>query len=181
VPLDEQPFLQTQLSIYTRRPEVSKAIGARVYLIVGLGKPRRYFLWESFRLEHIKREGDEICAWGTGRQMQPPIRLQGRDFQIFHRDCGWFIGFRGIDDLPYHKQLADLVAQNESAIFDDRVERFCSELLELLDENGDGWFYRGFVRLRLGRLPEARNDLERAIQKQSEHAATAQALLQQCE
>src|SRR6478672_4395693 len=83
VPLDDRPFQQTQLAIYTRRALVEKAIGSTVFLVVSLPRPRRYYLWECFRIEEVRREEGDICAWGTGWQLVPPQRLEGPAFDDF--------------------------------------------------------------------------------------------------
>ena len=71
-PLDEEPFLQTPLSIATRKPAAHQAVGATIFVIASLGKPRHYYLWESFVAEGVTREGDDLCVWGSGRQLVPP-------------------------------------------------------------------------------------------------------------
>ena len=39
-----------RFGIYTRLAHVKKARGT-VFLIVGVGKPRQYFLWETFEID----------------------------------------------------------------------------------------------------------------------------------
>lgn len=45
LPLTNPPFHETRLGIHTRRPHVRDAQG-RAFLVVGVGKPRQYYLWE---------------------------------------------------------------------------------------------------------------------------------------
>jgi hypothetical protein len=178
VPLDEQPFLQTQLAIYTRRPLVKKTIGDTVFVIASFGKPKRYYLWECFLVEGVEPEGTDFCAWGTGWQLVPPQRLQGEEFKAFHKACAWFIGFRAIGDLPYCAHLIDLTERYRHTEVNTQVEQFCSEILESLPDSGDAWFFRGFVRTRLRRFTEALPDLDEAIRRETEFVAEAEACRQ---
>ena len=168
--------MQTRLSIATRKPAAHQAVGATVFVIASLGKPRRYYLWESFRAEGVTREGDDLCVWGTGRQLVPPALLEGEAFDTFRTACANFIGFRSIDDLPYAATLAALAAADQGRITDD-AERFCDVLVETLPDNADVYFYRGFVRHRLGRWTEAIADLAEARRRGTEFADEAKACL----
>jgi hypothetical protein len=163
VPFDECPFLQTKLSIYTRRRLIHEAVGGMVFLIVGLGRPKRYYLWECFRVEGVESEDGHFCAWGTGWQLVPPQRLAGDDFEQFRRACGYFIGFRAIDRLPYHRTLVELANRFRRNEVNGDADRFCGELIDCLPDSGDVWFFRGWVRERLGDHAGALADLERAI------------------
>lgn len=108
LPLGTPLFGVTRLGIHTRRPQVERAEG-RVFLIAGIGKPRRYFLWETFVIEEVNpSKGGEYEAWGTGWQLAPPQELKGRAFDAFRDACANFVGFRDITDLPYAQTLAKL-------------------------------------------------------------------------
>jgi hypothetical protein len=168
VPLDEVPFLQTQLAIVTRRPSVKKAVGGTVFVIASLGRPRRYYLWECFRIEGVEPDGDSLCAWGTGWQLVPPVRLSGEAFESFRWQCANFVGFRNIDDLPYSATLDQLARSHRQAHVDEATERFCDELIEALPDSPDVHYFRGFVRSCLGRHAEARADLDEAVQRGTE-------------
>jgi hypothetical protein len=168
VPLDERPFLQTQLAIATRRAIVRKAIGGTVFLIASLGRPRRYYLWECFRVEGVEPEGADLCAHGTGWQLVPPQPLEGPAFEDFRKACAFFIGFRCIDDLPYHVTLLDLAQRFRGDDVNEDAERFCTMLIDRLPANSDVYFYRGFVRLRLGRAQGALADLDEALRRNGE-------------
>jgi len=176
VPLDATPFLQTRLSIATRKPVARQALGATVFVVASLGRPRRYYLWEWFVVEGVQREGDELCVWGTGRQLVPPAPLQGDDFDAFHKACAYFIGFRSIDALPYSATLAALCAADKGEIT-EAAERFCSQLIETFPASPDAHFYRGFVRHRLGRDLDAVTDLAEALRRGTEFADEAKACL----
>lgn len=176
VPFDEQPFLQTQLSIGTRKPIAHQTIGATVFVIASLGRPRRYYFWEHFRVEGVEKEVDDLCVWGTGRQLTPPVCLEGDDFEAFRRSCANFIGFRCIDDLPYTATLARLCRHTPPEI-NDETERFCTMLIDALPASADVPFYRGFVRQRLGRPRDAIPDLEEAIRRGTEFLDESKACL----
>lgn len=181
VPLDARPFEATRLSAFTRAPAAARAIGARVYLIVGVGRPRRYYLWETFTVEELRPDGDAFGLLGPGWQLAPPQRLSGPAFEAFRRACGWLVGFRSIDTLDYRHTLAELAERHRAAALAESVDRFCSELLPHLPGVGDGHYYRGYVRHRLGRHADARFDLMEALRLGTTHAAEAEALLRRRE
>jgi hypothetical protein len=125
-----------RLAIYTRRSHVQKARGT-VFLIVGVGKPRQYFLWESFDIDHVEAQEDgTFLAEGPGFRLCPPQRLEGDDFNAFKSSCANFVGFRKIDDLPYSitlKKLAERFHRPASAA----MIPFLRELLGLLKVGTD--------------------------------------------
>src|SRR5262245_55338100 len=87
LPLSDPPFRETRLCIHTRRPHVQEAEG-RVFLIAGVGTPRRYFLWESFEVVEVQQKTDgEFEASGTGWQLAPPQALKGKAFEAFRSAC----------------------------------------------------------------------------------------------
>lgn len=173
VPLDERPFVQTDLSIATRKPAARGAAGAAVFVIASLGRPRRYYLWERFVAERVTAAGEDFCVSGTGRQLVPPAALRGEAFDAFRWACANFIGFRRIDGLPYAAALAALAEAPDDY---EAAERFCTSLLDDLP-GGDGHFHRGVVRLRLGRRLDAIEDFVAALRRGTEYAAaTKQAL-----
>jgi hypothetical protein len=174
VPLDEEPFLEKHLAIYTRKPLVKKAVGATVFVVASFGKPKRYYLWECFRVEKVETEGQEFCAWGTGWQLAPPQRLQGEAFEEFRKACAWFIGFRGIDGLPYRSTLIDLADRHRAERITPELDRFCTKIVEHMPGSGDAWYFRGFVRSRLGRREEALADLTEAVRLGTEFLAEAE-------
>lgn len=169
VPLDDRPFLQTRLSIYTRRPLVTRAVGGTVFVIASLGSPKRYYLWERFEIAEVHQEGKEYCAWGDGWQLAPPRLLAGEEFTRFRQACAYFVGFRSIDALPYTRTLIDLAQQFRADQLTPVVDRFCDQLLDALPASGDVRFARGFVREQLGRHADALADLDAASRLGTEH------------
>src|ERR1019366_6667548 len=96
--LDNPPFSPARLAIHTRRPNVQKAEGW-VFLIAGIGRPRRFFLWETFQIEEVTPNDDgEFEASGSGWQLAPPVELTGKPFEEFKAACANFVGFRCIND-----------------------------------------------------------------------------------
>jgi hypothetical protein len=175
VPLDERPFLQTQLAIATRRSSVRQAIGGTVFLIVRLGKRGRYYLWECFQVEGVEPEGADLCAHGSGWQLVPPQPLEGPGFEAFRKACAYFIGFRRIDDLPYHATLVELAHRFRRDDVNDEAERFCTHLIDCLPDSPDVHFYRGLVRQRLGDRSGALADLDEALRRGGEFVDEARA------
>jgi hypothetical protein len=168
VPLDERPFLQTRLAIATRRALAHQAVGGTVFLIARLPRPRCYYLWECFQVEAVEPEGNDLCVHGSGWQLVPPQPLEGPAFEEFRRACAYFIGFQCIDALPYCATLVELAQRYHLPEVNDEAERFCSLLIEALPESADVYFFRGFVRQRLGRRAGALADLDEALRRGSE-------------
>jgi hypothetical protein len=175
-PLDGEPFLQTQLGVYTRRPVVRQAVGGTVFVVASLGRPKRYYLWERFQVEKVEPQGADYGAWGPGWQLVPPQQLRGDDFEAFRRACAFFVGFRAIDHLPYCAVLDRLSLEHRRAELTPAAEAFCTHLLAAMPHRGDAWFFRGAVRARLGRRGEALADLAVAAALGGEFAADAEAL-----
>lgn len=176
VPLDGLPFLRTSLLIYTGRPAVRRAVGSAVYLVVGLGRPRRYYLWECFRVEEVRLEQGRYFAEGTGWQLAPPQRLAGQEFDAFRLACASFIGFQNIDASPYLPTLEALARRYQRTTFDDEVVRFCDDLVASMPSSGDVRFARGFVHQRMGTNALAQADCAEALRLGTEFAAEAEAI-----
>ncbi|MBS0261106.1 MAG: ASCH domain-containing protein [Planctomycetes bacterium] len=114
LPFASPPFSGTWLGIRTGRPGVLQADGV-VFLIVGLGRPRRYFLWETFRIQDVERlSNGQYQASGEGWQLAPPAELRGAGFDAFKSACANFIGFREINDLPFCRTLIRLAEGQRS-------------------------------------------------------------------
>src|SRR3972149_4796529 len=86
-----------RFGIYTRVPHARRAQGT-VLLIAAVGKPKRYFLWECFEIDHVDAQEDgTFLAEGPGWRLFPPQLLEGADFDAFKKSCANFVGFRKID------------------------------------------------------------------------------------
>lgn len=151
--LDNPPFSATRLAIHTRRPNVKKADG-RVFLIAGIGRPRRFFLWESFQIESVKSNGDgEFVASGTGWQLAPPVELSGKPFEDFKTACANFVGFRSINDLPFTRTLTKLAEDNRPPGEPGKIVSFFNTLDGLLSDDDPE---RAAVRTALGHYQPVR-------------------------
>jgi hypothetical protein len=100
----------------------------------------------------------------------PPQPLAGPAFEDFKAACANFIGFQNIDKLPYRATLEEMALRYRRALVDTDTEAFATALIEALPASPDGWFARGFVRLRLGRREEAIADLQEARRRGPAHA-----------
>jgi hypothetical protein len=151
--LSDPPFSATRLGIHTRRANVRDADG-RVFLIAGVGRPRRYFLWEAFEVEEVTANGGgEFQAWGTGWQLAPPAKLTGKPFEQFKSACANFVGFRGINDLPFTRTLNTLAEQGRPPGEPGRIVCFLNALDGLLPADDPE---RAAVRAALGHYQPVR-------------------------
>jgi len=151
--LSDPPFSATRLAIHTRRTNVQKADG-RVFLIAGIGRPRRFFLWESFQIEAVKSNGDgEFQASGTGWQLAPPVELSGKPFEEFKSACANFVGFRSINDLPFAGTLNELAEEYRPAGEPGKIVSFLKTLDSLLPDADPE---RAAVRTALGHYQPVR-------------------------
>lgn len=151
--LSDPPFSATRLAIHTRRPNVQQAEG-RVFLIAGIGRPRRFFLWETFEIEEITSNGDgEFVASGTGWQLAPPVELTGKPFENFKAACANFVGFRSINDLPFTRTLTKLAEDNRPPGEPGKIVSFLNTLDGLLPDDDPE---RAAVRTALGHFQPVR-------------------------
>lgn len=145
--LSDPPFSATRLAIHTRRPNVRDAEG-RVFLIAGVGRPRRFFLWETFEVEEVVASGDgEFEASGTGWQLAPPVELTGKPFEAFKSACANFVGFRSINDLPFAQTLNKLAEENRPPGEPGKIVSFLNTLDGLLPDDDPE---RAAIRTALG-------------------------------
>ncbi len=118
--------------ITTSRPFVKDASGA-VLLVVGVGQPRRFYLWEQFKISEVTERSDgTFIAAGPGWQLNPPQQLDGPAFESFKSSCASFVGFRRIDDLPYSQTLLKLSKKHRAECSNPARREFLGELLGLL-------------------------------------------------
>jgi ASCH domain len=151
--LSNPPFSATLLAIHTRRPNVRDAEG-RVFLVAGVGRPRRYFLWETFEVEAVTANGDgEFEATGTGWQLAPPAELTGKPFEEFKSACANFVGFRCINDLPFARTLNKLAEDHRPPGQPDSIVSFLNRLDGLLPGDDPE---RAIVRAALGHYQPVR-------------------------
>jgi hypothetical protein len=78
--------------------------------------------------------------------------------------------------LPYKDVLRKTADKYRRDKVDAACEKFCDELIKLLPNNGDTFFYRGGVRQRLGKAA-AKEDFTRALQLGTNFTVEANAAL----
>src|SRR5262249_36486608 len=104
-------LLTQRMGVFTKLPSVKETRGGTVYVLTGLGKPKRYYLWEAFTIDDVQFDGTQYTVSGPGWVLLPPQVLEGKDFDKFKASCANFVGFRAIDDLPYKDTLRRLADQ----------------------------------------------------------------------
>ncbi len=168
-----------QMGTFTKLAAVKDGAGSTVFLIVGAGKPKRYYLWESFTIADVRHDGEQYVVTGPGRMLLPPPLLQGKAFDAFKATCANFVGFRAIDGLPYLATLKKLAEQHQGGAIGPACEAFCTGLIELLPKDGDPCYYRATVRRELGNAAGAREDFARALELGTNFRTEAEAGLRQ--
>jgi hypothetical protein len=166
-----------RMGVFTKHPSVEKAKGSTVFVLTGLGKPKRYYLWEAFTIEDVQFDGTQYTVSGPGWVLIPPQALEGKDFEAFKGACANFVTFRNIDDLPYHATLRKVAERYRKPEVDAACEKFCDELIKLLPKNGDAFYYRGTVRQKLGKAAGAKGDFEEALRLGTNFTQQANAAL----
>jgi hypothetical protein len=151
--LSNPPFSATRLVIHSRRPNIQKADG-QVFLIAGIGRPRRFFLWETFQIEQVTANGDgEFHATGTGWQLAPPVELTGKPFEEFKGACANFVGFRCINDLQFTLTLNKLAEDYRPPGEPGKIVSFFNTLDSLLPDDDPE---RAAIRTTLGHYQPVR-------------------------
>lgn len=125
------------LGIHTRLSHVQDAVDGQIFLILGIGKPRRFYLWNTFKVKSVRSfaDGDGKVAYhaiGPGFYLAPPQRLEGREFDAFKKSCANFVGFRKVDDLPFSSTLKRLAQEHRPPGSPQTIESFFVELRKLL-------------------------------------------------
>jgi hypothetical protein len=87
------------------------AIGTRVWLLTGEGRPRRYYLRGTFTIARLESGADEdfrTRVWGTdARYLSPMVDVTDADwFDAFRRSQGSFaFGYQAIADPRFVRAL----------------------------------------------------------------------------
>jgi len=162
------------LGIHTRAKHVQKAIGGRVFLIFGVGNPRRFYLWNSFTVQDVEPIVDgegkpAFQATGPGYFLQPPVRLDGPEFDDFKSECANFVGFRRVDDLPYSKTLVKLANRQLAGSTTD-VKHFVDGLCRLLRPTDQAKLVRYFNKADGKKLTADSQTSMRALSIRQPHA-----------
>ncbi len=157
-------LLTTRMGVFTKLASVKDARGGTIYVITGLGKPKRYYLWEAFTIEDISHDGEQYTVTGPGWVLLPPQALEGPEFDKFKAACANFVSFRAIDDQPYRDTLKKLADKFHVKDVNAACEKFCDELVKQMPKMGDAYYYRGTVRQRLKKADAAKEDFTKALQ-----------------
>lgn len=110
-------------------------IDANCFLILSIGTPRSHFLWSAFKVKKARLITDGRLS-GPGWILNPPVRLDGPDWDECERSTKNIIGFRQIDGLEYAHTLMNLSRDHRRpGVFDARTISFVNELAEHVDVN----------------------------------------------
>ena len=105
------------LAIYTKK-SASSAIGSRVWLIAGEGKPRQYYLRAMFRIGKIESSDKPNFPYrvtGTDGQLFDPMPFLNKEiwFSDFLKEQGNFaFGFNPIRNSDAESGLRSIVRNN---------------------------------------------------------------------
>jgi len=164
LPMGKPPFSDDgTFSITTRRSEVQKASG-KVFLILAIGKPRRYFLWRVSDISEVMpTEDGSYLVSGAGWELAPPAELKGPAFEQFKKACASFVCFRRVTNLAYVKTLIRLAEKRRPPGEKEANIPFLRELYRQVSHHAKD---RGIVRAYLEHLGEP----VRALSVQQPHA-----------
>lgn len=174
------PGYENELGISTNKKSVLNAEGDTVFLIVGIGEPRRYYFWSRFVVEGIEQVVDEegkitYNAFGNGWLLNPPQLLNSEKFSEFQRFCGNFgLGFTKIDNSSYLEILKHLSKTYEPQSSNNRsrigTEKFYTYVLSINPRDTYAYYCRGLIRDQLENTQAAIEDYSEAIRIESDFA-----------
>lgn len=140
----------------SRESTLRQAVAERGWclFIVGLGKPKRFYLWGYFQFlpGTVAKTGG-----GEGWMLNPPQRLEGAAFRQFKDvDCSQFgSGLQNVSDSPFVARLVSVASEFHRPKITRETLRFCSELLSLTKGGGalaeDARALEQYVKKALGR------------------------------
>jgi hypothetical protein len=141
---------------------VAPPIGGTVLLIAGTGRPKRYHVWERYRIRSAEKHEEETYLLPADRVFyQPPIRLTdpllaavlrsraGREFwMIEDGQDAELMGLLQYGDLEQKK--LEIYQEDEPADDGGAEERFWSEVIADRPRDGDPYGIRAKLRQRRG-------------------------------
>jgi len=135
---DKEGLPLGDLGIHSRLAHVRDSVGGQVFLIFGIGRPRRYYLWNTFRIDKVRPFADDdggksYHAFGPGWYLSPPQRLDGKNFQVFKQSCANFVGFFKIDEMPFAGTLKKLAVEYQEPRSPNDIPIFIEELEQFLE------------------------------------------------
>jgi hypothetical protein len=110
--------IRKNISFFTRKQIVRKAIGSYCFLIVGAGKKdKEYYLWSFSLIKKVTDDEEEenvLVGSGPGFNFRKPILLNDLpNYSDFKNFCGNFgIGFQNITKHDFCRTLIEFAAIN---------------------------------------------------------------------
>jgi hypothetical protein len=140
----------------SRQSTLKQAVAERGWclFIVGLGKPKRFYLWAYFQ---FLPGAEAKTGAGEGWMLNPPQRLEGPAFKHFRdNECGQFgNGLQNVSNSPFVDNLISVAGEYHKPKITRETLRFCSELRSLSEDGGnlnaDALELEQYVRRALGR------------------------------
>jgi hypothetical protein len=151
--------------IGTSRSFVQREVGSDCFMIVGIGNPRRYYLWNCFTIESVaptEDNPDHFVAVGSGWMLNPPQLLSGSEFQQFQEQCANFASFKNISHLDYTQHLIELAHAFHKPETDQNSLDFCNELVQFASAYPDVFKLRAFCLMHFEEDEQAIEDLMEA-------------------
>jgi hypothetical protein len=100
-------------SVYTRKKKAAfESLNNELFLIIGIGKPREYYLWSKIVPFNVHSEDNEFyLVEGDTVYPEKPIRIDTiANFNDFKKFCGNFgIGYQNITNHPFSNILNLLI------------------------------------------------------------------------
>jgi hypothetical protein len=125
--VDLSSFNINRCGIDTKKKKLAyDSIGNQIFLIIGIGKPKEYFLWTKIVADKVIPNNDGyFVVEGNCIFPKNPIRLDVlENFGDLKHFCGNFgIGFQNITKHPFSKVLNNLVVEySDDAVLDDFID-----------------------------------------------------------
>jgi len=113
--------------IYTKKRKAAyDSVGNNIFLVFGIGKPKKYYLWSKILVDEVISAKNNIYnVYGKSIYPQNPISLDELDnFNDFKLFCGNFgIGLQNISKHPFSSQLDSFFNENsQTEILDDFID-----------------------------------------------------------
>jgi hypothetical protein len=93
---------------FTKKKTSFHTIGDYVYIIAGIGSPKRFYLWNRTFVTKVEPDGEFFVASGKVEVLKNPCYLNNiegfDDFKHFNGNFG--LGLQNISNHPFSKVLA---------------------------------------------------------------------------
>jgi hypothetical protein len=135
---------------YTRPAPAETRPGDRIFVVIGLGKPKKYLLWEEFVVDHVDGSADERRAHGRGWQLVPPRPFSVPGSEGFQDPVAGNRSFVTADGPDFKAALESALGSGR-ALGDDAADAFFTDLIDQHPESGYFYACRSYVRRKLRR------------------------------